>query len=158
PVLLDELGTSVLISTYQAGKLILARADSDGRLNTHFRDVRMPMGLAGDHRRLAHGTLNSIWEFRNQPEVGRKLDPVGKHDACFLPVSNQVTGDIRVHELAWAGPKLWIVNTRFSCLCTMYGVHSFVPCWQPRFVTALQPDDRCHLNGLAVVDGLPKYV
>ena len=35
---------------------------------------------------------------------------------------------------------------------------SFVPRWQPRFVTRIAAEDRCHLNGLAIVDGQPKYV
>lgn len=34
----------------------------------------------------------------------------------------------------------------------------FVPRWQPRFVTDLVAEDRCHLNGLAMVGGKPKYV
>ena len=52
--------------------------------------------------------------------------------------------------MAWAGDELWFVNTRFSCLCTLDGVHSFVPRWRPPFVTELAPDDRCHLNGLGL--------
>jgi uncharacterized protein (TIGR03032 family) len=99
-----------------------------------------------------------VWEFRNQPEVGRKLEPAGKHDACFLPRATHFTGDIRIHEIAWASNELWIVNTRFSCLCTLDRDSSFVPRWRPPFVSGLSPDDRCHLNGLAVVDGHPKYV
>src|SRR5581483_2469980 len=52
----------------------------------------------------------------------------------------------------------WIVNTRFSCLATLDADHSFNPRWRPPFVSLLAPEDRCHLNGLAVVDGKPKYV
>jgi uncharacterized protein (TIGR03032 family) len=74
-----------------------------------------------------------------------------------LPRSSHVTGDIRVHEIAWAGDELWIVNTRFSCLCTLDPDYSFVPRWRPPFISALAPEDRCHLNGLAIVDGRPKY-
>ena len=33
-----------------------------------------------------------------------------------------------------------------------------MPRWRPPFVTELEPSDRCHLNGLAMVDGKPKYV
>ena len=51
-----------------------------------------------------------------------------------------------------------MVNTRFSCLATLDHEHSFVPRWRPPFVTALSPEDRCHLNGLAVVDDVPAYV
>src|SRR6185437_6862016 len=55
-------------------------------------------------------------------------------------------------------PELWIVNTRFSCLCTLHPDYSFVPQWRPPFITALAAEDRCHLNGLAIADGAPKYV
>src|SRR5262249_20533797 len=36
--------------------------------------------------------------------------------------------------------------------------YSFIPRWRPQFITALAAEDRCHLNGLAVVDGRPRYV
>jgi hypothetical protein len=52
------------------------------------------------------------------------------HDACFLPRSCHVTGDIGVHEMAWLGDELWVVNTRFSCLCALHPDYSFVPRWQ----------------------------
>ena len=51
-----------------------------------------------------------------------------------------------------------MVNTAFSCLCTLDGHHSFVPRWRPPFITELAALDRCHLNGLAVADGAPKFV
>jgi uncharacterized protein (TIGR03032 family) len=54
--------------------------------------------------------------------------------------------------------ELWIVNTRFSCLATLDREASFTPRWRPPFITELEPSDRCHLNGLAMVDGKPKYV
>ena len=87
-----------------------------------------------------------------------RLDPPGTHDACYLPRSCHVTGDIGVHELAWAGDELWLANTRFSCLCTLDSDHSFVPRWRPPFITALAAEDRCHLNGIAVENGRVRYV
>ncbi len=61
--------------------------------------------------------------------------------------------------MAWGtGDELWAVNTRFSCLCTLDKEASFTPRWRPPFVSALEPTDRCHLNGLAMVDGRPRYV
>jgi uncharacterized protein (TIGR03032 family) len=158
PALLDRLRLSVLVSTYQAGKLIVVRSDG-GVANTHFRNFDTPMGLAHDRGRLAVGTRVQVWEFRDQPAVAAKLDPPGKHDACFLPRSAHYTGQIAIHEVAFASTgELWAVNTRFSCLCTFDREHSFVPRWRPPFVSALAPEDRCHLNGLAMVDGLPRYV
>ena len=156
--MLAELGISLLITTYQAGKLIVLRAEN-GTVNTHFRNFFSPMGMAvRDNQRLAIGTAVEVLEFRNQPAVAAKLEPPGRHDACFLPRAAHTTGDIRVHEIAWAGDELWIVNTRFSCLATLDSDHSFIPRWRPPFVSAWAAEDRCHLNGLAVADGQPKYV
>jgi uncharacterized protein (TIGR03032 family) len=69
-----------------------------------------------------------------------------------------MTGDIQIHEMAWVGDELWFVNTSFSCLCTRSDGYSFRPRWRPPFITHLAPEDRCHLNGMAVVDGRVRYV
>jgi uncharacterized protein (TIGR03032 family) len=150
------LGVSLLVTTYQAGKVVVIRSEG-GAVNTHFRDLPAPMGLALDGDRLAVGTPGRVWEFRNLPALASKLSPPGRHDGCFVPRSVHYTGDIQVHELAWAGNDLWVVNTRFSCLATLDVEHSFVPRWRPPFVSALAPEDRCHLNGLGLRAGRPAY-
>lgn len=159
PAILRDLRISLMVSTYQAGKVIIVRADGD-ELNTHFRDFASPMGIAhqAETGRLAIGARNEVWEFRDLPDVAAKLPPPDTHDAAFLPRRCHFSGDIRVHEIGWIGAEIWAVNTRFSCLCTFDQEHSFVPRWRPPFITALAPEDRCHLNGLAIVDGAPKYV
>src|SRR4051794_35338493 len=154
--LLRQLGASLLVSTYQANKLLVARA-AGGGLSMLVRTFERPMGLAVDARRLMIGTRNQIWLLRNAPDIAPRIEPAGRHDACYLPRSCHVTGDIGIHEMAWAGDELWVVNTRFSCLCTLHPDYSFVPRWRPPFLTALAAEDRCHLNGLAIVDGRPKY-
>ena len=169
PELLDQLGISLLITTYRTGKLVFLRTH-DGRLNAHGRSLPGPMGVALHENRLAVGGPWAIWEFHNLPRIARRLPPAGRHDACFVPRLMHVTGNVQIHEMAWAGGELWFVNTRFSCLCTRTRRcaldqcatddlrYSFVPRWRPPFVSALTPEDRCHLNGLAVVDGLPRFV
>jgi uncharacterized protein (TIGR03032 family) len=158
PGLLRHLGASLLVTTYQAGKLVMVRDEGD-HLNTHFRSFQAPMGLALDGARLAVGTTLQVWEYVDVPAVTAKLEPPGRHDACFLPRASHVTGNIQGHEMAWGeGDELWVVNTRFSCLCTLDRSASFTPRWRPPFVSALEPTDRCHLNGLGMVDGRPSYV
>lgn len=159
PALLRELQISLLVSTYQAGKLIVVRADGDV-LNTHFRNFHSPMGLAYEPAtgRLAVGTRHEVWYFFNQPAVAPKVEPKDRHDAAFLPRTCHFSGDIRIHEIAWVAGELWAVNTRFSCLCTFDEIHSFVPRWRPPFITKLAPEDRCHLNGMAIIDERVKYV
>jgi uncharacterized protein (TIGR03032 family) len=157
PALLRDLGASLLVSTYQAGKLIVVRAGPE-RLSSMLRSLDQPMGVASDAGRLAIGTRGQVWLWHNAPALASQLDPSDRHDACFVPRSSHVTGDIRVHELAWAGEELWVVNTRFSCLCTLHPGYSFVPRWCPPFITALAAEGRCHLNGLAMAEGRPRYV
>jgi uncharacterized protein (TIGR03032 family) len=157
PTLLAQLGVSVVASTYQSGRLITLRHDAGG-LNTHFRTFDTPMGLAVRHGRLVVGTRTAVWDHRDHAALAPRIEPRGRHDACYVPRSCTVTGDIRVHDLEVAGGETWVVNTAFSCLATLDGDHSFVPRWRPPWITALAAEDRCHLNGLAVVEERPKYV
>ena len=156
--LLQRLGISLVVSTYQSGRLIFLRAENATTLNTHFRMFRSPMGIAVGDGRLAIGTEREVWDYRNQPAVSAHLDPPAKHDACYVPRKIHVTGDIRIHEIGYASGELWIVNTRFSCLCTLDDDNSFVPRWRPPFITHLAAEDRCHLNGMAIIDGRIRYV
>lgn len=157
PALLDQLGISLAVTTYQAGRLVFLRSEQN-LLNTHFRTFDRPMGMATLGDRLAVGCGVQVWEFRDVPAVAPKVEPAGRHDACYLPRRSHFTGDIDVHEMEYSSDgKLWLINTRFSCLCNLRADCSFAPYWRPPFVTALAPEDRCHLNGLALVDGAPKY-
>ena len=164
PALLHRLGASLAVSTYQAGKLVLLRAvghqgDEGAELHADYHDFARPMGVAVQGIQLAVGSHLEIEEYRNQAEVAARLEPLGRADSCYMPAQSTTTGDIEIHEMAYAGDQqLWFVNTRFSALCTLEAPYSFVPRWRPPFVTAWAGEDRCHLNGLAMVAGRPRYV
>ena len=156
--LLEGLGVTLLVTTYQAGKLMAVRG-SEGRVSTLLRGFERPMGLAVKPPwQLALGARNQVWFFRNAPDIAPQLQPIGKHDACFIPRVSYVTGDIRCHEMAWVEDELWIVNTFFSCLCSVDAKHSFTPRWHPPFLSGPAPGDHCHLNGLATSARQVKYV
>lgn len=164
PQILEQLGISVLVTTYQAGKLVVLRNDK-GILNTHFRNFLKPMGLAIDSGKLAVGCNLDIWEFHNVPAVCSRLDELKefegndfKHDACFLPRRSHTTGDIQIHEMAWLANELVFVNTAFSCLSTRSEENSFELAWRPNFIKELKPGDCCHLNGMAAVENKVRYV
>ena len=70
--ILRQLGLSLVVSTYQAGKVILVRYDPETEtVNTHFRAFAKPMGIAVDAARLAIGGTNTVWYYRNMPAVAR---------------------------------------------------------------------------------------
>lgn len=136
-----------------------------GVLNTHFRNLSKPMGLARDGGKLAIGCSVDIWEYHNVPAVCQKLDEsdeypstTARHDGCFLPRRSHCTGDVQIHEMAWCDDELIFVNTAFSCLATRSVENSFEPIWRPSFIEQYAPGDNCHLNGLAVRDGRVRNV
>src|SRR6516164_4502858 len=98
--LLRQLDISLFVTTYQANKLLVVRA-AQGGLSTLVRTFERPMGLAADGRRLAVGTRTEVWLLRNAPDIAPRIEPAGHHDACYLPRSCHVTGDIGIHEMAW---------------------------------------------------------
>jgi uncharacterized protein (TIGR03032 family) len=151
--ILSRHGFTALVSTYQAGQLIALTAESETKTRTAFRSLPSPMGIAVGTQNIAVGTKESVWDYRNQPSVCRRLDEPEKRDACFLPKSQIITGDIRIHEMEYVDNELWVVNTRFSCLATLDNQYSFVPRWRPPFISKLAAEDRCHLNGIAKRDG-----
>jgi len=119
PDILSQLNISLVVSTYQAGKVILVRND-EGAINTHFRNFQKPMGIAVHSHDLTIGGTKTVWYLRNMPAMAQKLEPPDKHDACYLPRRIHITGDIDIHEMAWSAKnELWLVNTRFCCLCTL---------------------------------------
>jgi uncharacterized protein (TIGR03032 family) len=170
---LNQAKGSVLITTYQAGKVILVGWNGE-QVTLLPRQFPKPMGLAiaadGSHPskadRMALATQQEVLVFANAPALAHDYLPTqpgassqpGQYDALFLPRATYFTGDLLIHDLAFGAEGLWAVNTRFSCLATLSTEFSFVPRWQPAFISELAPEDRCHLNGMAIVSGRPQYV
>ncbi len=120
PALIEQLDLSLAVTTYQAGKLMIVRS-AGGKLSTLLRSFEQPMGLAVTEEldRMVVGTRRMVWTLRSAPEIAPQLDPPGRHDFCLVPRAAHVTGDIQGHEIALLDGKTWIVNTLFSCLCTL---------------------------------------
>lgn len=151
--LLHLTNSSIAVTTYQAGKLVLLRKQGD-KMNTHFHNISRPMGMAIGGDNLAIGTRNGVEFFVDVPVPAEAKTRKGR----YVRRLEQVTGNIDIHEMSFTSSELWLVNTKFSCLCTLDLKNNFVPRWKPDFISDLRPEDRCHLNGLCVVDDTPKYV
>ena len=152
---LAQENISLAVSTYTAGKLMLIGRKSSGGVGLFERTFNRCMGLWADEQKLFAGTAFQIWRFENVLERGAGD---GDYDRLLVPRTGHVTGDIDLHDLAWSGDRLWFVATLFSSLATLSERASFRPEWQPAFITKLAAEDRCHLNGLALVDGKPRFV
>lgn len=156
---LSQLNGSLAVTTYQAGKMALL-GWRGSQMSLLMRQFTKPMGLAVGPGKLALATRHEITLLANAGHLAPELhhDRPGQYDALYLPRATYHTGDLNVHDVAFGNDGLWFVNSRFSCLSALSKDFSFVPRWQPPFISELVPEDRCHLNGLAMVAGKPKYV
>ena len=155
--ILSHLKASLMVTTYQAGKLLVLGIHN-GELKITFSTYEQPMGLAVAGDKLAIGTRKQMNFLVGNRDVAGSVDPKGTWDVCYVPRTSTWTGSIHGHDLAWGSEGLWVVNTLFSCLCTLHEDYSFVPRWKPRFISQLADQDRCHLNGLAIDQGRPRSV
>ena len=151
---------SIALTSYQTGQLMLIGPLLDGRLSVFQRNFVRAMGLAATPQTIHIAAIAQIWRLENVLGPGQLANQQSLHyERLYVPRVAYTTGDIDAHELAIDGQdRLIFVNTKYSCLATLDPVHSFKPLWKPRFISKLAPEDRCHLNGLAMKDGAPKYV
>jgi uncharacterized protein (TIGR03032 family) len=151
-----EQNISLACSTYQTGKLMLFGRKSDGDLSVFERNFKRSMGLWGDGQRLWMSSEYQLWRLENLLRPGETYEG---HDRLFVPKVGVTTGDIDIHDVAVeSSGRPVFAATGFNCLGTVDQRYSFAPLWRPSFVSAWAPEDRCHLNGLALDDGRCRYV
>lgn len=146
---------SLVMTTYQVGKLFLVGAGVGG-LSIFERTFNRCMGLCPTGNGFYMSSLPQVWRFENVLASGEQQDG---YDRLYVPQVAYTTGDLDIHDMGvGADGRLVFVNTLFNCLATLSETHSFRPLWRPPFISELIPEDRCHLNGLAMKDGRPAYV
>ena len=171
---------SLVFTTYQAGKVFFIGLRQNGQLWVLERTFERCMGLYAHNSSLYMSSLYQLWRLENALEPGQIADG---YDAVYVPQVGYITGDLDIHDVVLVEPAqppklrgdqqvepqvpslnngrlggVVFVNTLFSCLATISETKSFVPFWKPPFISKLAAEDRCHLNGLAVRDGQPRYV
>ena len=156
PAWLRTSNVSLAFTTYQTGKLFFVGHRADDRLAIFERNFQRCLGLSAQGNALWMSSLYQLWRFENVLAAGQEYEG---YDRLYVPRVGYTTGDLDIHDLTVdAAGRTVFVNTKFSCLATLDECQSFAPLWRPPFISRLAPEDRCHLNGLALVDGRAKYV
>ena len=161
PELLLQLRCTLAISTYQAGKVVFISPKSDGENLVQLpRTFKKAMGMALHDNKMAIATMEEVVVLANSPELALHYPRQPQtYDALYMPRASYYTGQIDIHDLDYgADGSLYAVNTSFSCLIKIDDNYSFTPIWKPPFISRLASEDRCHLNGMALREGKPKYV
>ena len=178
---LEEQQCSLAFTTYQSGKLFLVGRKAERLAALPFsifnRNFPHCMGMcaSADARTIWLSSRYQIWRLERTRAVAAPYRVQGSADAAvdaeaplwaaqgydfnYVPRIAYTTGSIDVHDMGLdADGRLVFVNTMFGCLATLSERASFTPLWRPPFISALVPEDRCHLNGLAMRDGRPAFV
>lgn len=155
---LAGLNISFAFTSYQSNILYLIGRNGQGGINIHQSAMPKPMGLCLDENGgLTLSGAFQILRFQNVLEPEQRVN--NRFDACYVPRVVHNTGQLEAHDVGVDNQgRAIFVNTRFNCIATVSDRHSFEPLWRPPFVSALIDEDRCHLNGLAMEDGEPRYV
>lgn len=156
PTILQQQNCSLLVSTYQAGKVISIGVH-DGELQVSYLDFPSAMGIATSDSCIAIGAGRQVHFIYPIHQVLQDQWEGSSFDGAFIARSSVYTGNVHSHELGWGHDGLWMVNTLFSCLCTLRQGVCFEPRWQPDFIEQIGEHDSCHLNGLAMRSGTPAY-
>ncbi|WP_210268005.1 TIGR03032 family protein [Bradyrhizobium aeschynomenes] len=158
PGFLGGAPLALAVSSYQSGKFYLLGQNADGGLMVNERFFRKAMGICvPDRDTILLATLFQIVRFRNVLEPDQRINDL--FDACYVPRTTSVTGELDAHDVGVLNDgRIVFVNTLYNCLATPSDRHSFAPLWKPPFISRIVKEDRCHLNGLAMADGVPRYV
>ena len=152
---LYEQKLSIAFTTYQAGKIFFIGLQTNGQLSVFERTLERCMGLFAKDSSLYVSTLYQLWRFENTLSPGENYQG---YDGYYVPQMSYVTGDLDIHDLVvLENEQIVFVNTLFNCLASVSSTHSFIPFWKPPFISKLGAEDRCHLNGLAVAEGIPRF-
>lgn len=155
---LASTGGSLAFTTYQGGKVFFLGVKPDGTLAVFERSFPRCMGIAvsPDARTILMATQVQLYRFDNILPQGAVQGPF---DAVYAPHQTWITGDIDIHDIGiGADGAAVFANTLFNCLAPTSEGYSFRPLWRPPFISRMAAEDRCHLNGLAMENGTPRYV
>lgn len=157
--LLMQMGSSIAISTYQAGKVVFISPKNEEQLIQLPRTFHKAMGIGLHEDKMVVATRDEVITFRNSPQLASHYPRQPKtYDSFYMPRAKYFTGNVDIHDIDFGKDGLYAVNTSFSCLVKIDDEYSFTPIWTPPFITELASEDRCHLNGMVLENGLPKYV
>ena len=156
PEFLGAQRISLAITTYQYNKLILLGLNAQGQIAVFERTFGRPMGLWSDSQTVWMSTRYQLWRFENTVLPQHLYEG---HDRLYVPRAGYTTGSIDAHDLGVdERGEVVFVNTQFNCLARLHRRDSFEPFWRPEFISSIAPEDRCHLNGLAMDNDKPRFV
>lgn len=136
--------------------LVVLHASSRGAIEATSFPAPVAMGLAWDEGSLYLTDRFGLWRFD-------LVEGHGARPTTLRAVARHFVGGVDLHEVsigrsADGAKAIWTCATAWNALGTITEEGMLDRSWRPAFVSDDLAEDRCHLNGLALVHGQPGYV
>lgn len=160
---LHDVQHSIIISSYKTHNIFCighyVEKKGDSKLSIWYSNFNRPMGLTCHLQRMWIASSGNLWRFENAGKVSNFKDNLGEFDANYVARKAYFSSDIDTHDLCVdKNDNVYYCSALFSCICTPSDTHTFKVYWKPPWISKIAPEDRCHLNGLCLRDGIPRYV
>lgn len=156
---LQELGISIVLSSYTAGRVFVFGCQQETIVQSGFR-LKKAAGIAKSGALLAIAGDNGVIVFRHEPRLTHPQNSE-LYRSIFYPIREFKTHHLDLHDLAFTQQGLVGVCTGQNCLGQIDNADylQFRSVWQPNFIGDFSFADCCHLNGMATDEqGLVRYV
>lgn len=153
----------ICLSTYHSGKMVCIWHDTLNTVSSLRVSRELPSGISIDGNNLYLASISSVDKFvLSLQEIITSDSPnislLSKRKELILVQADQIeTPKILCHEVLSFKDSIFLVNTRFSCISRINSCRILENLWTPPFITEYRPDDYCHLNGFAFIDGSISY-
>jgi uncharacterized protein (TIGR03032 family) len=158
PKILRDVKGSIAVTTYQNGKLLFLSSKDGRNVRLYGKNFKRPMGISIEGDKMAIATRARVFVYKKFRKLSINfLEKRHYYDGVYLPRLEYYTGYTDIHDLEFGKDNIYAVNTAFSVISKIDDEFSFSPYWKPEFISDYIPEDRCHLNGMAMRDGKPRY-
>ena len=158
PGFLGAQRIALAVSSYQSGKFYLLGQNVDGGLLVDERFFRKAMGICvPDKDTLLLATLFQIVRFKNVLKKASRSTTCSTPAMCRAKPTSPASSTRTMSAFSKTGA--WCSSTRFTTVSQRPpSATASRRCGSRRSSPAIVKEDRCHLNGLAMDDGVPRYV
>lgn len=148
---------SLVLTSHQTSRLMVLSVNTEAQIAGYERVFEQARGLYATPEKIYLGCQSQLWQLDNVLAPGELYNG---YDRLFLPHISYTTGDLNLQDVAIEAEnqRVVFVSSLLNCVATVSDRHSCIPLWKPSFISHLVNEDRCHLSGLAIVDGKARYV
>lgn len=166
----DDNDCSLLVSSYNSHKILCIGVgyNSSATVTIWQSPFIRAMGLGYNNNNIFLSSFCKIHHYVNHGDILEKNinEQHVTFSPAFYPHSSFIIGDADIHDVRVNDSlDTYFVLAKYNCVATLSKNKSFEIVWVPPWITLnnssshiLAHEDRCHLNGLCLVDNKPKFV